>query len=270
MEISRIFELDDATKYKVHLASYNGLSKPLDVFVRDRDEWQLWNTWRSNKDDFNRQFIFSLIEFYPDPGTWLFGGVYEVLARGGQDNAHSYSVRLAEQGKPLIGRLKIRFTRTGRAKSLKLENHADSFVVDEVFKTCYTGRVFPGYDNISLPFQELETIIKLNREDWRTALFHVKGVYVIADASNGKKYVGSAYGEKGIWWRWSSYVNTGHGDNDQLTVLITEHGIEYARKNFQISLLEYRPARTDDHVVIARENFWKDALLTRPFGYNSN
>ena len=66
-------------------------------------------------------------------------------------------------------------------------------------------------------------------------------------------------------------MGTGHGGNDELTLLIQERGIEYARKNFRLSLLEYRPARTDDRVIIERENYWKEVLLSRgEFGYNRN
>ena len=271
MELTRLIDLEDSTKYKVHLASWNGSSQPLDVFVRDRDEWELWNTWRSNKDDFNRDYIFSLIEFHPDPGTWLFGGVYKVLARGGDNNAHSYTVELTPQGSDLIGRLKIRFARTGRAKAIKLENYVGGFIVDEVLKSSYTGRVFPGYENITLDFHELEAIIRMSKPDWRGALLNVKGIYVIFDKSNGMKYVGSAYGDTGVWSRWATYVNTGHGNNDELTTIIEQHGLEYARVNFRVSLLEYRPARTDDQVLIDRENYWKVALMSRrPYGYNLN
>lgn len=109
------------------------------------------------------------------------------------------------------------------------------------------------------------------RPDWKAALESVKGVYLIVDKSNGKKYVGSAYGTWGIWARWQCYVQTGHGWNDELTKLIAEEGLDYARRNFRISLLEYRPARTDDNVIIARESFWKEAVLSRvPLGYNKN
>lgn len=94
---------------------------------------------------------------------------------------------------------------------------------------------------------------------------------MIVDKRNGKKYVGSAYGAFGIWARWKCYIGTGHGWNDELTKLIQEEGIEYARRNFRLSLLEYRPARTDDGVIVERENYWKEALLSRgEFGYNRN
>ena len=117
----------------------------------------------------------------------------------------------------------------------------------------------------------LETIFRANRPDWRAALENVKGIYLIADKSNGKKYVGAAYGDSGIWSRWLCYIETGHGWNDELTRLIRKEGIDYARENFRVSLLEYRPMKTDDTVIIERENFWKTALLSRaPLGYNKN
>ncbi len=100
---------------------------------------------------------------------------------------------------------------------------------------------------------------------------NAKGVYLITDTLNGKRYVGSAYGTTGIWSRWECYVKTGHGYNDELTWLINTSGIEYARKNFRFALLEHRTMKTDDNVVIQREQHWKSVLLTRSeFGYNKN
>jgi len=110
----------------------------------------------------------------------------------------------------------------------------------------------------------------VERPDWKAALQSVKGVYLIVDKDNGKKYVGSAYGAFGLWQRWGCYIGTGHGWNDELTKLINKKGIEYARKNFRLSLLEYRPAYTDDQEIMSRENYWKEALLSRKFGYNRN
>ena len=110
------------------------------------------------------------------------------------------------------------------------------------------------------------------RMDWKTALENVKGVYMITDTSNGKRYIGSAYGGSGIWSRWSCYIYTGHGFNDELTQLIAAKGIEHARAQFRFTLLEHFPMRADDRLVIARESYWKTVLLTRrqAYGYNKN
>ncbi len=117
----------------------------------------------------------------------------------------------------------------------------------------------------------LENIFAIQRADWRAALQNIKGVYLITDNSNGKKYVGSAYGGTGIWSRWRSYIDTGHGNNDELAKIVKTHGIDYARQNFQFALLEQRTTNTDDAAIIEREQYWKDVLMTRePYGYNKN
>lgn len=272
MHLDRVFDIDRPNEYKVHLASRNDLGiDPLDVFIRDRAEWQDWNRWRSSKDDFNRRYILSLIDYYPDPGHWLFGGIFEVLGSTGEARTHSYDIRLDDRNADLIGRLLVRFTRPGRVKSLKLENHLAGMGISELLREPYAGRPFPGYENVNHSFAELENVFRTQRPDWKAALQNVKGVYVIFDRSNGRKYVGSAYGGMGIWARWSTYMATGYGFNDELTRLLESAGLDYAREHFQLCLLEYRSAKTDDEVIIDRERFWKEALLSRgAFGYNLN
>ena len=115
-------------------------------------------------------------------------------------------------------------------------------------------------------------IVTNDKQDWKVALENMKGVYVIVDKSNGKKYVGSAYGESGIWARWKTYVySEGHGYNDELVELIAKNGADYARNNFQLAIIELLSMKTDDDFVIHRESFWKNVLQTRgEFGYNKN
>jgi hypothetical protein len=92
-------------------------------------------------------------------------------------------------------------------------------------------------------------------------LENAKGVYLITDKSNGKRYVGSAYGETGLWARWECYMETGHGYNDELTQLIAGAGITHARQHFRFALLEHRTQKTDDSVIIQREQYRKNVLL---------
>jgi hypothetical protein len=257
--------------FKLHLACWNGRDQPLDVFVRDRSEWDGWNKWRGVRDDFSREYIFSLIDFYPEKDRWLFGGAYRVLSRRSVDRAASYDIEMIEDSMALIGRLKVQLKRPGRAKAVNFENHYKNLVVAEIAPAPYSGEAFPGYEHIDVGFQMLETIFAVQRPDWKGALQNVKGVYLITDKSNGKRYVGSAYGDTGIWSRWACYMQTGHGYNDELTKLIHKGGIEHAREHFKFALLEYRPMKTDDNAVIEREQYWKKVLLTRgDYGYNHN
>lgn len=269
--ITEIINIEEPQKYKFHAARWNGKSNPLDVYVRDKDEWQRWNTWRDNKDDFSRQYIFSLIDFYPENNMWLFGGIYKVIKRSNTNKSHSYEIEEVKQYSNYVGRLKIKLEKPSRGKAFLLENHLEKMKVSEILKQPYSGEVFPGYENINHDFSVLAPIFKNENTDWKAALKSVKGVYVIIDKLNGKKYIGSAYGDSGIWSRWSCYIGTGHGWNDELTKLIKKEGFDYARDNFRLSLLEYRSMKTDDKAIIERENYWKEVFLSRgKFGYNKN
>lgn len=272
IQLSSLLPISDPDHFKIHLARWNKKDQPLDIFVRDREEWDKWNTWRGKKDDFNRSYILSLADFYLERDIWLFGGIYKVLSREPANESHSYTVERVSDNEELVGRLKIHFPSPGRARSVKLENYYPQMFVSELLKEQYTGEEFPGYESLSHDFGTLEAVFQTHRSDWKAALENVKGVYLIADKSNGKKYVGSAYGSFGIWARWRCYMETGgHGWNDELTRLIDREGVDYARRNFRMSLLEYRAARTDDEAIIKRESYWKEALLSRvPFGYNKN
>ena len=273
IHIKDILPVEKLNDYKLHLGCWNGYTQPLDEFVLDFNNWKKWNEWKGTKDDFNRKFIFSVIDYYHEPDKWLFGGIWEVKKRHLEksNEAGGYEIELVPEYQNLIGRLVLKYERkSGRGRAFKLENFYNDFTVSELLKERYTGESFCGYENINHDFTILESIYKIQKIDWKGALENIKGVYQIIDKSNGKKYVGSAYGQDGIWSRWACYMGTGHGWNDELITLINKKGIDYARQNFKFSLLEYRPMKTDDTVVIDRESYWKEVLLSRDFGYNKN
>lgn len=270
IKLSSIIKISEENlpSYKLHLAAWNKYAHPLDVYLESWEKWVGWNKYKEGKNDFSREYIFSLIHFYHEPNRWLFGGIFKVLKR----NKITYTLELEKLYEDLIGRLIVDFYRYQgmRGRAFYLENYFNDFKVSEILKKPYDGEVFPGYENIDIDFTVLEQIYKIQKVDWKGALENVKGVYMIIDKKNGKKYIGSAYGTSGIWSRWNCYVQTGHGYNDELTRMINKKGIKYARDNFKLSLLEYRPMKTDDQVIIAREAYWKNVMLSRNFGYNMN
>lgn len=254
-------------EYKLHLAttSEDGIN-PLNVFVQDKDKWKGWQSYRGSRNEWTREYVFSLIQYNQ---YWLFGGIFKVLNR----YSTHYEVELTNMCEGLIGRLVISGipSRRGQGRSFNMETYYNEFTVHKILEEEYNGQDFPGYENINIDFVDLEAVFRYQKIDWKGALENVKGVYAIVDKSNGKKYVGSAYGKFGIWSRWAVYVGTGHGFNNELTKLISEKGINYARQNFRFSLLEYRSMKIDDKVIIYRESYWKEALMTRgQFGYNKN
>lgn len=269
LSLQTVLDIANPNECKFHAARWNGTHRPLDTFTQDRGDWLNWNTWRGSKDEFNRRIIVSFIDFYPERWAWLFGGMFEVKARGAAQG-HTYEIEELPNGRDLVGRLKINLE-LGRGRAFRLENLLPHIRVTEILKEPYSGEAFSGYDNVSLDFPALETLVTNQRLDWKTALEHMKGVYLIVDRKTGRKYVGSAYGDSGIWSRWCAYVSTGHGNNVQLVPLMGDQTPDYARENFKLTLLEAWPFRTEDRVIIQRESFWKDALLTRgDWGYNSN
>lgn len=123
---------------------------------------------------------------------------------------------------------------------------------------------FQSFSLVDLDFHDLKNLIQFPDTNltWMRALSSVNGVYLIKDKISGKLYVGSAYGDQGIYGRWSAYAKNGHGGNQEL--------IDLDPANFQFSILETVPATTTADGVIDCENRWKEKLGTRKFGLNRN
>ncbi|WP_435198488.1 GIY-YIG nuclease family protein [Janibacter sp. GS2] len=261
----------DPRQYKVHFAVWNQIRHPIDVLATDHEEWQGWNSWRSVKNDFNREFIFSMAQDKHDATLWLFGGIWEVLERGPEQQAHSYTVTLREELMgPFIRRLWVRHRRSGRNIRQKMESVLPAMTVSSILEESFAGDPFPGHDRINHSLADLQAVVSQARADWRIALESMKGVYVIHDKETGQRYVGSAYGDMGIWQRWTTYAETLHGGNAGLKSLLDKMGDEYYRTNMRFALLEYWSMRTDDSHVLEREAYWKDVLHARSLGHNRN
>ena len=263
-----IWPIENVRDYKVHFGRWNGEYHPLDEWVDDPRKWQSWQEYRGARNDFNRELIFSLMDLYTETDAWIFGGVYRVVGR----HSDRYDINLEKCGEMFVGRLKIRSDYRSRLMRVNFENHYDRFEVLEILREPYSGRVFPGYEAIDIHLTELRILIRNDKADWKAALEHIKGIYMITDEDTGKRYVGSAYGDQGIWGRWADYAQSGHGGNKELEALLGNRDPGYAGKNFLFALLEYRPFNTSDATVIDRENYWKTALLTKDcrYGYNRN
>ncbi len=266
--VKDILPIASPEKYKCHFARWNHRNQPLDVWVRSKADWQGWQEYRNINDRWKgTDFIFSLLKFYHQPDMWLFGGIFQILEK----REDGYEVELMDYGSEFIGRLKIRSAYKERTSEVFFSNHYSEFEVKEILPEVYTGRVFPGFQNINLSFSELETLISNERPDWKAALGSVKGVYLITDTKKDKRYVGSAYGIGGVWQRWSCYMESGHGGNVGLQPLVVKQSLEYCREHFKFTLLEHRAVSTDDQLILERESHWKEILGTRgPSGYNKN
>lgn len=163
IKLNHFIQIEQQNKYKLHLACRTKEDQPLDVFVRSKEEWKGWNSYRGigSMDAFSREYIFSLIEFYHEKDTWLFGGIFKVLSR----DKNNYEVELVKYLKEFIGRLKINIKRPGRNKAFYLEKYYQDMTISEILKECYNGEVFCGYENINHDFSRLEMIYKNDKQD---------------------------------------------------------------------------------------------------------
>jgi len=268
IKLNSIFPNLDPNEYKIHFARKANDSEPLDVFIEDFDEWKNWNMSSGGKDSYNRKFIFSLINFYPEADTWLFGGVWEVISKDMRRN-HPYEIKLVNSFKPFIGRLKLSYCYKDRTTRARMENHFDDMVVKEILEEPYFDE-FPGYKNVDLSYDMLKSIFEKGSKEWKNAL-SVKGIYLITDTKNGKKYVGKADGANGLWQRWKDYKSNGHGGDVELEKLVHTKGFEYVKKNFWYTILEVVYEDSNQNIN-DREEYWKRVLMTRDerFGYNKN
>ncbi len=128
---------------------------------------------------------------------------------------------------------------------------------------------FPGFDSLIVGFEELQAVITDDRySQWRTALSSVQGIYLIADTSTGRLYVGKADGSERFLGRWSEYARNGHGGNVALRELAVADARH--RQHFQFSILQVFSPSAPSAQVDAAEAHFKRALLTRQFGMNLN
>jgi hypothetical protein len=139
----------------------------------------------------------------------------------------------------------------------------------EILPRGYLGN-FPGLLDFVLDYEELQKLVA-NPEanaDWKHHLSAVNGIYLILDTLTGQQYIGSAYGEQGIWQRWAEYARTGTGGNRELIRLL-ETDPHYAR-HFRFSLLQSLPSNRTQREVIPVENLYKQKLGSRVHGLNGN
>ena len=237
----------------------------MDLFFEGRfKEWQE----EQNALNFQCENILSLISL--ENGLWLFAGVYKVLGvNKGKLSPYLYKTELLPNQEDLIGRVVVNYKRTFRASYIWGHKWGHLLEVAEIKPQRMRVREFPGYNRIIVSYRELRLLVTRQEYTWKSALENVQGVYLIGDKSNGKFYVGSAYGGEGIWHRWECYALTGHGDNVELIALFTDKGLQHA-ENFQYSVLEIADLHATPEFIIQRENYWKEALLSRQYGYNAN
>lgn len=164
----------------------------------------------------------------------------------------------SEWGAEWAHRLIIDWPGADRAWFQRADN-GNRFTIRALARNPVTASSLPPWDEFIVDHKELSVL----PIEWKNALRHWRGVYLITDRSDGMQYVGSAYGEENLLNRWLNYSVSQHGGNIRLKGRDCD--------NFQFSILELVAPTADARDVIAREASWKRRLRTSwPFGLNAN
>lgn len=256
---------------KVRLNRNNGEKNPIDEFKKNPDGLLSWNYW-NNKPYKKGQISIGLVDM--GNHKWLLftvGQITKVVDKEKGYEGVQVEYETLEKYSFLFGRVVIEYHNKSQQLFRDANSVINQLVVSQILPTVYTGFEFPGYDNVHLTFEQLETIIRGDYPAYRNALANQKAVYVQTDRATGKLYIGSATAKKGMLLsRWTSYVQNGHGGNEELIKLVSEKGFEYIKNNFTYSILEVFNSLTDDNFILKRESHWKEVFDTRNHGYNAN
>ena len=229
-----------------------------------------WTSYGKSKNFYTGNKVFSFVRM-SNYTEWLFVSAAEIIGKVEPDT-HA-NVRILEEYKPYFGRLIIKHKK-GNTFSRYVFNffeRIDNCEVKEILPVIYDGKEFDGYDNLCLPYRQLEDIFNNKiMHSYYSALQKITGVYCLTDTNNGKLYIGSAYGSGGVSKRWGDYLNSQHGNNKKLIQLYKEEGKDYFQKYFTFTLLEYFGMSYDKDKIIEREQYWKRCFDTIKNGYNDN
>lgn len=269
-----------ATKVKFNMNAGNVEYPAWDYLRDDAPEWEYMNAHKTKhaNNNLNRaEYLLSFAQYYPyGPNYYIFGGMYKVEKMLPEVyNMVGYNLTLLPDFADYRKRLIIKLSRPiGRDIYNKPYCSVQRDFDPEIYELAPSTKLgsFPGYNNVLLTHNDLQTIIKLEAPEWKTALSSVKGVYCITDRATGKLYIGSASGNAGgIWQRWSAYADESNltGGNKAFEEIIESGGASYIINNFTYSILEIFDVKTKRVDVIHREEYWKRVFQTVKYGMNN-
>jgi len=271
--LNDILKLDNLNNIKIRLMKELNNSEwdPIKLF-RDQNTDELlkgiyWNySYKSFKEG---QIVIGFVRIKSRENKWLLVHIGRVTKDLNiLNNGPAYEYETLNEYEKYCGRLIIDYKNTSQNLIRNSETIINDLAIHQILPDVFENDIFPGYDKVNISWEELSSVIK--KDTWRTALQNQKGIYLITDASNGKVYVGSAYGENMILGRWESYINSGDGGNKGLKEVVEFKGLDYIKKNFRYSILEIYKSTTPDEIILERESWWKKVLLSKKFGYNQN
>lgn len=268
IKLNDILRLDNLDNVKIRFnLMFDQNWNPIEIFKNGELETMLngqyWN-YKDKKSYKNGQVTIGLLKINPKEDLWLFFHMGLITKDLNVLDGVGYEYENLTQYDKYCGRLIVKFKNDVQNMCRYADKIIDQCEISQILPDTFDNDIFPGYEKVNISWNEMNRV--LEKDNWKTALQNQKGVYLLTDISNGKKYVGSAYGENMILGRWRAYVKTGHGGNIDLRSLTFEH----IKKNFKYSILDIYKSTTADLRIVERESWWKEVLQSRKFGYNKN
>lgn len=270
ISLNDILQFDNLENVKIRFnLQVEGNWNPIEMFknneIKKLLDGHYWNYSRqkSYKED---QITVGFVLLDKKINTWLLFHIGKVTKDLNKFDDVGYEFKELKEYSKYCGRLIVKFKNEGQNMVRKAASVIEQCEVYQILPEIFDDDIFPGYDKVNISWNELTRVIE--KQTWKTALENQKGVYLITDVKSGKRYVGSAYGQDMILGRWRNYATNGHGGNKELKKL----DFEYIKKNFRYSILDIYKSTVEDSIIINRESWWKETLLTRneKFGYNDN
>lgn len=245
-----------------------------------KEEFELYQSYQE-KDRFkNCKYLVSCLGIPYNQA--LFVGVYEVkntkkINGFPKDKNVSFQGKVKVESKYLYelekmtgfedleGRLVIKWNEIGQLWCVNLKTREKE--VAQILPKAFV-RDFPGYNEVKLFHMEMKKIVQdpTSNPVWHKMLSSINAVYLIVDTTNGQQYVGSAYGQDGLFGRWKTYAQNGHGNNKKLMDILNNQPNRV--NSFKYSILQTYPATLTKAEVIKEEMNYIDKLGTRAFGLN--
>lgn len=262
--LNDILNFKDLNNIKIRFNKSDGRKDPIQIF-KDKDrrkellDWQFWN--KEKKSYKVGQIAIGFVKIEGD--KWLLFDISKVSEDLNIKNGVGYKNETLQEYEKYFGRIIIHFKNKSQQMIRNAKSVMDDCFISQILEDTFDNDVFPGYENVNLSWYDLKKV--LNKNVWKTTLKNQKGVYLITDENTGKKYVGSGSGEKMLYQRWSQYIKNGHGGNKHLIPL----GFNYIKENFRYSILDIYKSTIDKTIILKRESWWKNTLMTKgKFGYN--
>ena len=265
IKLNDLLQISDLSDLKIRmLTTYSNTTNPLDFFrSNNKEELMKWLFWNYSKKSFKvGETVIGLLRL--DGDRWLLFNISKVTKDLNTFSGPGFEYETVAQYQQYFGRVIVEYKNKAQTLIRKASGMLNDCTVAQIIEDKYEDEEFPGYEKVNISWAVMNRV--LNKSSWKTALQNQKGVYLITDSSTGKMYVGSAYGQNMLLGRWEAYLRSGHGGNVELKQLKPD----YIKTNFRYSILDIFKSTVEDKLIIERERWWKDTLMTRYYGYNKN